>query len=151
MQYKKKKKKLHTDEWYLLILHIASPCLFHIFVQFDGLQTHFLMEVLKESSHNEPQLLFHTIKITKWQHFWRNKQKNNWQKFARFSHLFHLSLWHAPTVIDDSCGFEARGLVELDEQLSHHVGKVLDYLLAEELLLEQIITTYVDSESRGAV
>ena len=68
-----------------------------------------------------------------------------------FSHLFHLSLWHTPTVIDDSCGFEARGLVELDEQLSHHVGQVLDYLLAEELLLEQTVTTDVDSKSRREV
>lgn len=53
------------------------------------------------------------------------------------SHLFHLAFRHATTIIDDSCGLEARGLVELNEQLSHHVGQVLDHFLAEELLLQR--------------
>ena len=53
------------------------------------------------------------------------------------SHLLHLSLRHAATVIDDARGLEACGLVELDEQLPHHVGQVLNDLLAKELLLER--------------
>lgn len=32
-------------------------------------------------------------------------------------------------VEDDACGLEARGLVELDEELAHHGGQVLDDLL----------------------
>lgn len=52
------------------------------------------------------------------------------------SHLFHLSLRHAAAVVDDACGLKARGLVELDEQLSHHVGQILNDLLTEELLLK---------------
>lgn len=53
------------------------------------------------------------------------------------SHLFHLSLRHAATIIDDACGLKACGLIELNEQLPHHVGQVLDHLLAEELLLKK--------------
>lgn len=53
--------------------------------------------------------------------------------------LFHLSLRHSPTVVDDACGLEAGGLVELDKQLTHHVGEVLDYFLAEELLLGKVL------------
>lgn len=58
-------------------------------------------------------------------------------KTLLITHLFHLSLRHTATIIDDSCGLEARGLVKLDEQLPHHVGQILDYLLTEELLLKR--------------
>lgn len=50
-------------------------------------------------------------------------------------HLFHLSLGNAAAIINDACGLESCGLVELDEKLAHHVGQVLDHLLAEKLLL----------------
>lgn len=50
-------------------------------------------------------------------------------------YLFHLSLGYPSTVIDDPSGFEACGFVELDQQLSNHVSKVLDYLLTIEELL----------------
>lgn len=53
------------------------------------------------------------------------------------THLLHLALGDAAAVIDDPRGLEAGGLVELDEQLPHHVGQVLDHFLAEELLLRR--------------
>ena len=72
----------------------------------------------------------------------KNMPKINWRRawssllnLLPSAHLFHLSLGHAATVINDPCGLETCGLVELDEQLSHHVGQVLDDLLTEELLL----------------
>lgn len=50
-------------------------------------------------------------------------------------YLFHLSLGHPSTVIDDPCGFEACGFVELDQQLPNHVSKVLDdFLTIQEFL-----------------
>lgn len=52
------------------------------------------------------------------------------------THLLHLALRHSTAVINDSRGLKARGLVELNEQLPHHVGQVLNDLLAEELLLQ---------------
>lgn len=58
------------------------------------------------------------------------------------SHLFHLSLRHTTTVIDDACRLEACGLVKLNEQLPHHVCQVLDHLLAKELLLERQQDTF---------
>ena len=70
----------------------------------------------------------------------QKQEKNNkkeWKQKLPVTHLFHLPLRHAATVVDDACGLEARGLVELDEQLPHHVGQVLNYLLTEELLLER--------------
>lgn len=54
--------------------------------------------------------------------------------------LLHLSLGHTSTIVDDACGLEASGFVELNEQLTHHVGEVLDYFLAEELLLGQVLS-----------
>lgn len=50
-----------------------------------------------------------------------------------------MSLRHSSTVIDDPSGFEARGFVELDEQLSNHVSKVLDDLLTIEELLGDLL------------
>lgn len=44
--------------------------------------------------------------------------------------LVELALGDAVAVVDDSGGLEASGLVELDEQLSHHGGQVLDDVLA---------------------
>lgn len=46
------------------------------------------------------------------------------------THLVKLALGDAVTVIDDSGGLETGGLVELDEQLPHHGGQVLDDVLA---------------------
>ena len=45
------------------------------------------------------------------------------------SHLVELALGDAVAVVDDARGLEARGLVELDEQLAHHGGQVLDDVL----------------------
>lgn len=45
------------------------------------------------------------------------------------SYLVELPLRDAVSVIDDACGFEACGFVELDEQLSHHGGQILNYVL----------------------
>lgn len=59
-------------------------------------------------------------------------------------HLLHLPLRHSTAVIDDPCGLKAGGLVELDEQLPHHVGQILNDLLAEELLLQQNIYSSVN-------
>lgn len=59
-------------------------------------------------------------------------------------HLLHLPLRHSTAVIDDPCGLKACGLVELNEQLPHHVGQILDDLLAEELLLQQNIHSTVN-------
>ena len=55
------------------------------------------------------------------------------------SHLFHLPLRHTSTVIDDARRLEAGRLVELDEQLTHHVGEVLYDFLTVELLLGQVL------------
>lgn len=66
------------------------------------------------------------------------------------SYLFHLALGHAASVVDDACGLEARGLVELDEQLAHHVGQVLDDLLAVQLLLGQVLARRLHAH-RGTV
>lgn len=46
------------------------------------------------------------------------------------AHLLELPLGDAVAVEDDAGGLEARGLVELDEELAHHGGQVLDDLLA---------------------
>lgn len=54
-------------------------------------------------------------------------------------YLFHLSLGYPSTVIDDPSGFEACRFVELDQQLSNHVSKVLDYLLTIEELLGDLL------------
>lgn len=48
-------------------------------------------------------------------------------------HLWELPLRNTITVEDDPGGFEACGFVELDEELPHHVGQVLDDLLARTL------------------
>lgn len=45
------------------------------------------------------------------------------------AHLLELPLGDAVAVEDDAGGLEARGLVELDEQLAHHGRQVLDDLL----------------------
>lgn len=45
------------------------------------------------------------------------------------NHLVELALWDAIPIVDDPCGLEAGGLVELDQQLSHHGGQVLDDVL----------------------
>lgn len=45
-------------------------------------------------------------------------------------HLVELALRDSITVVDDSGGLEAGGLVELDEKLPHHGGQVLDDVLA---------------------
>lgn len=45
-------------------------------------------------------------------------------------YLVELALRNAVTVVDDSGGFEAGWLVELDEQLPHHGSQVLDDVLA---------------------
>lgn len=52
---------------------------------------------------------------------------------AAVPHLSELPLGHAVPVEDDSCGFIAGGLVELDEQLSHHRCQVLNYFLSGSL------------------
>lgn len=44
-------------------------------------------------------------------------------------HLVELALGDAVAVVDDPGGLEAGGLVELDEQLPHHGGQVLDDVL----------------------
>lgn len=51
------------------------------------------------------------------------------EKAKRGAHLLKLALGDAVAVEDDAGGLEARGLVELDEQLAHHGGQVLDDLL----------------------
>lgn len=51
--------------------------------------------------------------------------------------LFHLAFRHTAPVVDDTSGLEARGLVKLDQELPHHVGQILDDLLAEKLLLKR--------------
>lgn len=48
-------------------------------------------------------------------------------------HLWELPLRNTIAVEDDPGGFEACGFVELDEELPHHVGQVLDDLLARTL------------------
>lgn len=45
-------------------------------------------------------------------------------------HLVELALGDTVSVVDDSGGLEAGGLVELDKQLPHHGGQVLDDVLA---------------------
>lgn len=50
-----------------------------------------------------------------------------------------MSLGYPSTVIDDPSGFEACGFVELDQQLSNHVSKVLNYLLTIEELLGDLL------------
>lgn len=54
-------------------------------------------------------------------------------------YLLHLSLRYPSSVVDDPSGFEACGFVELDQQLSNHVSKVLNYLLAIEELLGDLL------------
>lgn len=49
---------------------------------------------------------------------------------AAAAHLLELPLGDAVAVEDDAGGLEARGLIELDEQLAHHGRQVLDDLLA---------------------
>ncbi len=44
-------------------------------------------------------------------------------------HLVELAFRNAIAVVDDSGGLEAGGLVELNEQFSHHGGQVLDDVL----------------------
>lgn len=44
-------------------------------------------------------------------------------------HLVELALRDAVAVVDDSGGLESGRLVELDEQLPHHGGQVLDDVL----------------------
>lgn len=44
--------------------------------------------------------------------------------------LVELALRNAVAVVDDSGGLEASGFVELDEELPHHGGQVLDDVLA---------------------
>lgn len=48
-------------------------------------------------------------------------------------HLWELPLRNTIAVEDDPGGFEACGFVELDEELPHHVGQVLNDLLARTL------------------
>lgn len=48
---------------------------------------------------------------------------------AAGTHLLELALGDAVAVEDDARGLEARGLVELNEQLADHGGQVLDDLL----------------------
>ncbi len=57
----------------------------------------------------------------------------------RMTHLLHLALRDSSTVVDDACGLESGRLVELNEELSHHVGEILDDFLAVELLLGQVL------------
>lgn len=45
------------------------------------------------------------------------------------SDLVELALGDAVAIVDDSGGLEASGFVELDEQLPHHGGQVLDDVL----------------------
>lgn len=52
---------------------------------------------------------------------------------ANGPHLRELPLGNTVTVEDDPGGFEAGGFVELDEELPHHVGQVLDDFLARTL------------------
>jgi len=54
-------------------------------------------------------------------------------RYPRAPHLRELPLGNAVAVEDDPGGFEARGFVELDEELPHHVGQVLDDFLARTL------------------
>lgn len=49
---------------------------------------------------------------------------------AESTHLLELPLGDTIAVEDDARGLEARGLVELDEQLADHGGQVLNDLLA---------------------
>lgn len=48
-------------------------------------------------------------------------------------HLWELPLGNTVTVEYDPGGFEARGFVELDEELPYHVGQILNDLLARTL------------------
>lgn len=65
-------------------------------------------------------------------------------------YLLHLSFWYSSSVVNDPRGLEASGFVELDEQLSHHVGQVLYDLLAVEQLLGGLLARRLHAD-RGAV
>lgn len=45
-------------------------------------------------------------------------------------YLIKLTFWNAISIVDNTCGFEAGWLVELDQQLSHHCSQVLNDVLA---------------------
>lgn len=51
------------------------------------------------------------------------------EEVPRGAHLLELAFGDAVTVEDDAGGLEARGLVELDEELADHGGQVLYDLL----------------------
>ena len=53
--------------------------------------------------------------------------------------FIQLRATYYPACLDDPSGFEACGFVELDQQLSNHVGKILDYLLTIEELLGDLL------------
>lgn len=52
---------------------------------------------------------------------------------AKGPHLWELPLGNTVTIEDDPGGFEARGFVELDEELPYHVGQILNDFLARTL------------------
>lgn len=64
---------------------------------------------------------------------WHPATPKGADKDLRGPHLRELPLGNAVAVEDDPGGFEAGGFVELDEELSHHVGQVLNDLLARTL------------------
>lgn len=75
----------------------------------------------------------------RWKQVLSDTQKPQRATPGQWEYLFHLSLGYPSTVIDDPCGLEACGFVELDQQLSNHVSEVLDYLLTIEELLGDLL------------
>ncbi len=67
------------------------------------------------------------------------QQQSESMHLLRMTHLLHLALRDSSSVVDDACGLESSRLVELNEELSHHVGEILDDFLAVELLLGQVL------------
>lgn len=55
------------------------------------------------------------------------------KRWDQLFHLSELSLWHSVPVEDDPGRLVAGRLVELDQELSHHRGQVLDDLLSGPL------------------
>lgn len=59
----------------------------------------------------------------------RNRPSRTVATFACRPYLWQLSLRNSISVENDARGLEAGGFVELNEQLSHHVGQILNDLL----------------------
>lgn len=60
-----------------------------------------------------------------YRHHWASIDK----KSRPATYLVELALWDAVSVVDDARWFKACGFVELDQQLSHHGGQILNDVL----------------------